>query len=490
MRFFLQSIKRIFNLKESIFLPCILLLQLLIHVQYMRLPAVGNHVWRQVNTLAVARNYYEEDMRIWLPRIDKRYHFSGVTGPQFPSYEYGLACIYKVFGYSEVAHRWWSLLLSCLALWGMYRLAFTFIRKRLFASLAAFALLSIPEFYYHSINAVPDLLALAAMLWGWYFARKWLQSWDLRSCIAATLLLSLAGVTKLLFLVCGVPIALEFLQRRRYLEMRYTIAAFVMLLMVISSAYAWYTYAHWLTFKDWLNEFVHDVRAPASVGDFFGILTNNLLRDVPETWVGYGLMPSFLLGAFWFFRNKRHWVLGLASLFAALAVYIPLQEQYKQHGYYFLALCPFVVLLVAYGYMKMADSRWRPLLLVLVLAPVWAWARIKGNWEPKHWRVPQQMVTSVFAEKARKLSDTSIRWIVGPDQTGCVYFYYLHAKGFPWYNMQEGTEIFTRFRNWGAKGIITDQKEALFARTKDSLNLEFLDSTGGFYWYRIQPSKH
>ncbi len=55
----------------------ILLLQVVIHLPFMNRVAMGNHVWRQVNTLAVAKNYYEKDMNILYPRIDKNYGTNG-----------------------------------------------------------------------------------------------------------------------------------------------------------------------------------------------------------------------------------------------------------------------------------------------------------------------------------------------------------------------------------------------------------------------------
>ena len=48
---------------------------------------MGLHVWRQCNTMAVARNFYEEGMDILRPRVDRRGSTDGVTGMQFPSYE-------------------------------------------------------------------------------------------------------------------------------------------------------------------------------------------------------------------------------------------------------------------------------------------------------------------------------------------------------------------------------------------------------------------
>ena len=79
------------------------------HRNHMHLEARGLHVWRQCNTLAVARNYYQEDMNILKPRVDHRKGTDGVTGMAFPLYEYLLASIYKEFGFKPYTHRFLQL---------------------------------------------------------------------------------------------------------------------------------------------------------------------------------------------------------------------------------------------------------------------------------------------------------------------------------------------------------------------------------------------
>jgi len=83
--------QKVFRLPGKKFLPILLLLVVLTHLPFMKLPAVGNHVWRQCNTLAVAKNYADESMNLLEPRVDKRFEKSGITGPQFTEDEYTLA---------------------------------------------------------------------------------------------------------------------------------------------------------------------------------------------------------------------------------------------------------------------------------------------------------------------------------------------------------------------------------------------------------------
>jgi hypothetical protein len=113
--------QKVFSLPAKKFLPALMLLVVLTHLPFMKLPAVGNHVWRQCNTLAVAKNYADESMNLLEPRVDKRFEKSGITGPQFPAYEYILACMYRTMGFSEHYHRWLSLIFTLLSVWAMHK---------------------------------------------------------------------------------------------------------------------------------------------------------------------------------------------------------------------------------------------------------------------------------------------------------------------------------------------------------------------------------
>jgi hypothetical protein len=83
----------------------------LLHLPFLGLPPQSSHVWRQTNTLAVAVNFSEESMDILRPRVNLREDGDGVTGMQFPSYEWGLAWCFKAFGQGYWVHHLYSLLI-------------------------------------------------------------------------------------------------------------------------------------------------------------------------------------------------------------------------------------------------------------------------------------------------------------------------------------------------------------------------------------------
>lgn len=470
------------GLKRWHCMAILVLVQFLSHANYLKLPAVGNHVWRQCNTLAVARNYALEDMNILYPRIDKRYHTNGITGPQFTSYDYILAVGYKIFGFSQNLHRCLSLWIGIFAILGMFYLSDFYFKSQFFAFLGALALIGIPEFYYHSINAVPDLLALTCMVWGWYFYLKWIEKSTFIYGFITVLFLSVAGMTKIMFLMPGFIFLGDILAQKRYKTMNFIwISAMGMVVLLLSLG--WYYWAKVLTSMNGIYEFVHEIRFVEGGSMKLKVLAVNLFSDLPETWVGYGLVFSFALGMKFAFSVKRRDLRFLGVFLGIVLFYVAMQYQLRIHGYYTLVFAPFVVLLSLYGLRETQNSTvFRIALILLLLSPVWAWLRMNRNWQPENWRVSHALVEN--QEQVKRLSSLKKRWIVGVDQSGCVDFYYLNAKGFPWYNLEEKSDLFDKFRKDGAEGLITnDTLHAQQYFRELNWNPRNVGRVGAYWWY-------
>lgn len=459
-------------------------IQVFTHVAYLKLPAVGNHVWRQCNTLAVARNYYQEDMNILYPRIDKRYHTNGITGPQFTSYDYTLALVYKAFGFSQNAHRYLSLIIGIFAIWGMFFLGIHYLRKQQLAFLCAYALIGIPEFYYHSINAVPDLLAMTAMIWGWYCFLNYFKKPALKWAILAVVLLTLAGMTKIMFLIPGFVFLGDIIRRKVYRKLA-IIPILIMGLIVSAASLGWYYWAKILTSMNGIYEFVHEVRFIEGWEKRLQTLLDNVFKDIPETWVGYGFLLMFVTGLYFVVKKRIRDLRVVFVFFGVLLFYVAMQYQLKLHGYYTLLFVPFVLLIGLWGWNQLQNGLMKQIMLILmILSPVWAWARINRNWQEQNFRVAAELIVPQNQEKIRNLSAQRKYWMVGPDQSGCVDFYYLQAKGFPWYNLEEKSDLFDKFIKDGAEGLITnDTIHAQMYFRELKMNPKCIGNVGNYYWY-------
>lgn len=446
------------NLKPAWVILFMLLLHLAMHGNAFRLPAVGNHVWRQCNTLALATNFAEEDMNILHPRIDKRLGTSGITGPEFPAYSWTLALFYKVFGIEETLHRWFSWLIFAAALIGMYRLTMALFKRRTVAYFSLFFLCFVPELFYHSVNAVPDLLAMSAMIWGAFFFFQYIHSGSKISLTGMTFCLVLAGAVKLQFLLIGFPLAWFFIRQFKNMEPAKKWYLVFSASVIVFSALAWYRYAHYLTQLNGLHEFTHLIRWPKNTVDFIKTLNQNILQDIPEIWVGYPFLLPFVIGVVSGVRHLKKNIWVLCWLLGFGIFYLAEQSQFNEHGYYTISLMPLLAMTIAKGFETIFRNRFGALAIILLItAPVWAYLRVTdSNWGNNK-NIPTEFLSSENRTRFRELSANNKRWIVGPDQSGCVYFYYLHAKGFPWYNESEDVGIIEKFIAQGAQGVITDR---------------------------------
>ena len=108
-------------------------------------PLIDKQAWRQTDTAAVARNYYEESGELFWPRVDWRGATSGYVEMNFPLYPYLVSGLYHMAG---GAYEWLGRLLSALfsvataAL--LYQLARRLFADELVGVLAAFFFLVFP----------------------------------------------------------------------------------------------------------------------------------------------------------------------------------------------------------------------------------------------------------------------------------------------------------------------------------------------------------
>lgn len=413
-------------------------LMVLTHLPFMNEPPRSIHVWRQCITLSMARNLAEEGMNILEPRVDRRMDTDGITGSQFLSYEYLLACLFNLFGTNENFSRWLSLLFYGLIAGGMFAWLRQLNMSRTIALCGAWLMSFSPELYYHGINALPDILALACSVWGLYFFFKWHQSSiHTRWLLAALVCITLGGLTKLQYLATGVPMAVVFIQG--LMQRRYDRATIVMALYTgilgIAVCIAWYGYAHLLIQESGLKDIGIVFQPETDWRRGLAIITRNIISDLPELLLGYVGILGFVMGLWMVYRRKLiHHPLFYPFLIWAMVLlgyHLIELRQMGVHQYYMLPYFPLLFLIAATGMRIIDNARKVMLFLLLPLSTLLAVNRIV----PARWVDGQEGILRSYyqAETRNKLetlvADTT-RIITGPDASGCINFYFLHKKGF------------------------------------------------------------
>lgn len=407
----------------------------------MQLPPCGTHVWRQCNTLAMSRNFAEEDMDILHPRIDRRNETNGITGSGFPLFEWLLALCSKIFGHVFLLNRIFSLLISTLAILALYHLLMSLGIARNMAAAGALLLLSIPEFYYHSINALPDIMALAAALGALYYGLQLSKELGQRSFFLFFVLSAIAGLIKFQFLIipfAGIA-AFDFKNKK-------TIYFISLCTAVLSVVTAWYFYALRLTESNNLREFGLWIK-PVTRQEKFQTLAGNLTMDLPEVLMGWPLFIALMILLIVCFRQLRMgrnaWIL-LLWLLGFAAFYFAAIERMQHHSYYFMPMLPFFIIVFLLLFKKKNLSI-KLLYAVLGLNTAWAMVRIiPSRWVEGKYNIPAEFSNhATLAEFSHYLPPNS-KVVIGPDISGCIYFYFTHTKG---YSFERAEELITIKQN-------------------------------------------
>lgn len=430
-----------------------LIISAISHLPFINLGPRSVHVWRQCNTLAVARNFYQEDMDIMNPRVDRRLDSNGVTGMQFPSYEYIVALGYKTFGLHNWVHRLVSLLITFWGAIGMFLLAKLLLKHDVAAGFTALAYTFSPDLYYFGFSALPDILALGSSVWGLYYFLKWFGGFGsaqppsldtrysipdspLTNYILALLLLTLAGLTKLQFLAVGFFIA-------PYILLNIDVAKKKIIALVFFGITAcaipllWYRRSVALIKSTGLEDFGITFKPESDWHKGLSTITQNLISDLPDLLLNYASFILFLISIYYFFKNKfwkSKWFLPMLIWTISLITYHIIElAQMNVHSYYMMSYLPVLFLMVAYG-VKNISSRKNAnaiLLTILILSPILAGLRIiPSRFTKTNPAIPMELYQLETRTALISASPSNALCIVGPDISGCIYFYHLEKKGF------------------------------------------------------------
>jgi hypothetical protein len=121
----------------------------------------GTHQWRQSDCLSIAKNYYEEGMHFFEPKI----HYQGPKGghavSEFPILNYSAAVLWKLFGEGEYLYRLLEYLIYLAGIFTLFNTIGRYYRSWLMSFFAVSLLLTSPLLTFYSLNFIADVPALS-----------------------------------------------------------------------------------------------------------------------------------------------------------------------------------------------------------------------------------------------------------------------------------------------------------------------------------------
>ncbi len=339
----------------------------------------STHVWAQCDRASVARNYAEESMNFFLPRVNETHEHTGITGLEFPFMNYSAAVCYKLFGFNELWYRLLMLIVFSSGAMAAFLMAEKFLKNLLLSASITMAWLLSPILLFYVPNFIPDTASLGFILLAWYFFFQHIQSSGNKNLtaffITSTLscLIKITSSISLLVMLCLVIIdQLKLLDKTKShiipRKKQLTISIILSFIMVA----AWYKYAGWISDKYKMHVFLMSPNRVHNMEEFHIVLKS--IKDLwfpfyyhsyvykAMLWSGIVLLTlSFKANRLLLFATLGLWI-GNASF-----VYFML-GQFRYHDYYIITLLPGVLFL----FISAADSikqlrpyKWIPHLLSL-----------------------------------------------------------------------------------------------------------------------------
>lgn len=319
--------------------------------QALQYPPISIHQSAQASRASVALNYAQEGMNFFKPQVHGCRNTSGITGLEFPIINYGAAICYKVFGFHDFWFRFLMLITITLGIVYAIRTARLFTRHAWIAMSIAVVWFLSPILVYYSPNYNPDTASLGFVMISWFYAFSYIHTKKLSALFLWTLFLSLASLTKLVSLISVVVVfALIVLHSIRFISLQLTrkqmLAWIVCGITVIVVTLIWYKYARYLTESSGNRQFSLRLHSPKSIDTF-----REVWKSISWQWIPFYYsytMYWFLLGisvisAILYKQVSRLlFTITLLLYLGAIAFFILMLPQFKDHDYYIITLLPAV----------------------------------------------------------------------------------------------------------------------------------------------------
>jgi hypothetical protein len=441
----------------------LIILQTLVHVKYSNYPPVGYHQWRQTMGLSVARNFYEEDMNLFQPRVDSREQHTGITGMEFPIVYYSIALTYEIFGVNNITARYVILFFSFISLAFCYLFFKEMFKNKFYGLLSSLLLIFSPLFCYYSFLVLPEVPSLSFVFTSLYFFYKWENENKNKYLILALSSLCLASLVKISALI-----VLPYLLVRLYKKQKFNIYVIVSIIICLFIIASWYLYARFLSNYYHNYDFLLTIRLPESLSDTINALKKVFIQWLPEMYINYAEFVLFVIGLYFLFKRRKEFIelkmffiwygLGLAFF---MVVMLPMLVI---HDYYMVISLPLIIGITTLGgyhfieYLQL-NERKRFLkylaLVIAILIPVLGCIRALDRLERGIKDLSPEYLN--LEKDISKVIPNKNELVIVIDESPSNLLYFAHRKG---WHIKEDISLteFSKLRKYDVRYLISDTR--------------------------------
>ena len=210
------------------------------------------HEWRQTDVLSVAKNFYTENMNILYPRIDQRGNLTGITGMEFPLFNYVLALLYLISGkiipfYGKILSL--SCAFGCILMMFKITKLDPYFKKNPINPVifTACAMLNL-YFFSFSILVMPEFFALLLSLIGFYQFQKYKENKSNITLIISCISLSTGMLVRPYTAFFGFSLLIEFINNIIKKNKKESVKLAILGAITLTPLVLWYGY--WVPYLD------------------------------------------------------------------------------------------------------------------------------------------------------------------------------------------------------------------------------------------------
>ncbi len=441
-------------------------------------PLFDWHSYRQHDTAALARNFYEGGMNILYPQVDWRGASPGYVEVEFQLYTYSVALLYKIFGPHEWVGRALNIFVYLLSALLLFRLTARAFDPRA-GVLAVLLYTVVPLAFFQTRAFQPDALLALGSLAGVHYFWVWTDDPRWRFLALSALGTAVAVLIKPPSLYLAIP--LGYLACRRFgvaAVARPELWGYAAL--VLLPAFLWFRHAYglWVEYGNTFGLLGRQTIAGIwPLGDSHWVLLAKKLAERITfeifTPAGFLLLGAGLAYNWWNRSRLRSgvlwwWLIG----FGVYVLLVP--RGHWGHDHYQLPAVFLAAAWMGYGAARLIEKGppWRIGTAALIVAVVAASAWKLGEMLAIH---PQRSTRIAFGQRVQELTepDALIVFIARrpADHPPEIYrhrtpegeflycdpidFYLSHRKGWNPDDFQATPELLERARGRGARYVAT-----------------------------------
>lgn len=313
-----------------------------------RPPLEFAHNWRQTTVCMVSRNFLEIDANIFYPRLDIAGEKTGITGMEFPIFNYLIYVFSKIFGYEHWYGRLINLFISSFGIWYFYKLLQKYFSLEI-AKYAAFILLFSIWFSY-SRKIMPDTFSMSFIIAALYYGSNYFDRSTKTINLILYMLLASIGILSKLPSAYLLTIFILFIFNSSFTsrtKLNFILANVLLMIFPAFWYFSWVphlvqTYGFWHFFMGKpIIEGFHEI------SNYWSESLKKFYSSAVK-YIAFIFFISGLLVAFYYKKLRFIYIFSICFFFFFLII-CKAGWTFAHHEYYIIPFVPVMCLFAAYG---------------------------------------------------------------------------------------------------------------------------------------------